>query len=221
MGLSPKAWEILDTVCTVEYMGAAEFEHGKLPAILARLWEAGQLRNNLTSFAFNVAPHERVLSWDRTWRGNKKSFPAAQTVTVFGICYASQLEDVKVRTHSFLQEFVPTPGSTCPQFKRPAIINSSFDLDMFPNKEDKYPRSPTTGWIDLDNDFMFFSSAKMWTDFCSLLGVTPCEVPEIIPADYAKLPKPELTKLAVSLGVFRTKTAAGKLPKAELLSLLS
>ena len=220
IGLGPEAWTFLDTMCTLEYMGAAEFEWGGLPKTLSHMWDAGQNHKSLTSFAFNLAPHERALSWNRKFRRGKEAFPAARTVTVFGICYTHDLDEVKSRVSSFCKEDVKD-RSRCPQFKREPLIHNSFDLDMLPKKEENYPSRPTQGWIDIDNDFMFFSNAKMWTDFCSCFGITPCAVPEIIPSDYTKLSKPDLAKLAVSLGVFQTKTEASKIRKPELLSLLS
>ena len=208
LGLSEKAWDVLDAVCTVDYMGAAEYEFGKLPTTLnaiVDLTKTGVLR----SFAFTLAPHERKLSWDRTWHGTKRPLPPAQTVTLFGFCKESDLPEVQDRIRALANEDKSfyVKGST----------NLVSSLDLTSREADRTP----CGWIELDNLFMFFSDRNMWEGFCQIFGVNPCSVPEIPILDYTKLGKPALCAVALSLGVVRTKTEATKLSKGDLLKRLS
>ena len=68
---------------------------------------------------------------------------------------------------------------------------------------------------------MFFSDETMWCSFCEMFGAKPCDVPEMATVtDYTKMKKPELVAVAMSLGMFHTKTAARKTGKDELMFLL-
>jgi hypothetical protein len=102
--------------------------------------------------------------------------------------------------------------------KRGAMLATSLD----PLSGSSVDSDPPVGWIELDNGFMFFSDETMWRSFSGLFGAEPCDVPEAPEVtDYTGMKKPELVNVAVSLGMFRTKTAARKTPKPELLRLLS
>lgn len=209
LGLSEKAWDVLDEVCTIDYMGAAEYEFGTLPKSLREfvaLSKAGALR----SFAFALAPHERKLSSDRTWWGTKKPLPPAKTVTLYGFCKESDLGEVQDRVRALANEdksFYVKGGTN--------LVDS---LDLTRREAGRV----VCGWLELDNLFVFFSDREMWSGFCEIFGVEACPVPEV-PAvsDYTKLNKPELCAVALSLGVFRTKSEANKLSKGDLLKKLS
>jgi len=211
LGLSEKAWDVLDEVCTVDYMGAAEYEFGTLPKSFGGLLDsakAGELR----AFAFTLTPGERKLSWDRGWHGTKGPLPPAQTVCIYGFGRESDLEEIQKRIRSLTSE---EKGI---YVKSGTRLVESLDLDLLSKKR---LGDPTVGWFELNNLFMFFSDRKMWEDFCTLFGVETCEVPEIpVAPDYSKLGKKELCSVALNLGVCRTKTEANKFSKKDLLAKL-
>ena len=51
LGLTEQAWDVLDQVCTVDYMGSAEYEWGNLPTSLHALAEDSE---KLVGFEFAI-----------------------------------------------------------------------------------------------------------------------------------------------------------------------
>lgn len=209
LGLTDKAWDLLDQHCTIDYMGAAEYEFGELPKLLGAV-AAEADKGNLVSFAFLVGPHERKLNWERQYRARKRVFPPARVATVFGICHKTVVGLVEERIRLLLQESKDTYVKGGGRFSSALDPVSEWDV-----------KDPVMGWIEMSNGFLFFCDETMWRGFCGLFGVEPCSVPEA-PAtvDYTKMKKPELVACAVRLGMVRTKTEARKIPKPELLKQL-
>lgn len=210
LGLTEKAWDVLDEVCTLDYMGAAEYEFGTLPKMLSAILEEGH-KGNLATFSFVLDPHERKLSWERQYKSRDgKPYPPAAPVRLYGIAHKSVLDIVEERVRMLAKDD--------PSIKQGSQLTNSLDPISRFVRED-----PVVGWIELDNGFMFFCDEVMWRSFCKVFGAEPCDVPNIpIPkdTDYTKMRKPELVDFALSLGMFHTKTAAKKTPKPELLRLL-
>lgn len=208
LGLAGKAWDVLDEVCTLDYMGAAEYEFGVLPRTLSAILEEGH-KGNLATFAFVLGPHERKLSWERQYKSRDgKPFPPVGPVRLYGIAHKSVL--------NLVEERVRTLAKDDPNIKRGSQLTNSLDPISPFVRED-----PVVGWIELDNGFLFFSDEVMWRSFCKMFGAEPCDVPKMPEVtDYTKMKKPELAAFAFRLGIFHTKTAAKKTPKPELLKLL-
>lgn len=217
LGLSKDAWKILDQYCTLDYMGAAEYEAWGGQAPIARglsdFWKLGE-EKKLKTFAFVLGPHERPLNYARTLnnahRKKKPVFPPAKFVTLFGICPEDTLDLAFERTRELIVE------------PRKHHIKSGNRLTEALDPISEYEREdPFQGWFELTNWFMFFSDQKMWEGFCELLGAEKCAippVPEVV--DYTQMDKGQLADAAFRLGMTGTITAARKLKKPELLSLL-
>lgn len=215
-GLSPEAWAVLDSICTVEYMGSAEFEawNGSSPLgdAFFRLVEWGK-EDKLSSFAFVLPPEEVPTNWRRTRTdliGSSISYPFVpkQSRHVFGLCFRDEKAQVIERTKEIIQGKV--------KHKQHTNVESVFDLTDPSN----VPR--TKGWLDVRNAFLFFSDEAMWFDFCQTFGAKTCDVPPLPPSpDYSKLYKSDLVSIAVSLGCFSSKAHANKTLKQNLVTLLS
>jgi len=206
LGLSPQAWQALDQVCTVDYMGAAEYEGGVLPNALN---EIIRLRSVITSFVLTLAPHERELNWSRKYPA-KKGFPLppAKTVQIFGFAPVTILDEVKDRVRLLCS---PNP----PRTKRDSLISQNLDPI-------EAVREPVLGWIELNNGFMFFSDRKMWEGFCTIFQLEMCAVPPLPgPTNHFAMSKKDLVTTAVSLGVFRNKSLANKMSKDLLAQTLN
>ena len=206
MQLSDDAWAFLSKLCTLEHMGAAEYEFGALSQTMFDLVEEAK-KGNIARFYFDLGPHERKLNPGRQW--SRDPLPAAKNVRVYGLCRASQLEEVKERT----RVLCATPG----EFFIKRGSNVEYALDPI----SEYQR--VVGWIELDNDFLFFKDKVMWDAFAKhAFGLPESDPLPSFPEepDYAGMKKPELVKAAVALGVVRNKTAAGKIRKPELLKLI-
>lgn len=210
LGLSKQAWDILDPICTVAYMGASEYEWGALPKALHTVGEYAN-EDKLTTFSFVLSPGERTLNCFRRWNWSRKKgpFPPAQYVTVFGLCHRDRVEEVRQRVEDLCRN----------SDKHHCKCRHNIDSALDP-LEDHHDR--TKGWVDLDNHFLFFCDETMWRGFCTIFGAEPCEVPKMPEVvDYSTMKKPELISLAVSLGITRNKTNAGKMSKAQLVSVLT
>jgi hypothetical protein len=211
LGLSEGAWDVLDELCTLDYMGAAEYEFGTLPRKLSDLLDLAKA-DSLRSFAFALSPGERKLSYERQshYFKSRKPLPPAQTVCVYGFGRDTDLEAIqeRIRILAWDREAFHVKCGT--------RLADSLDRDLFTPDQD-----PVMGWIELDNLFMFFSNQSMWEGFCALFNVPLCPIPEVpIVPDYSRMAKKELCLVAVNLGVVRTKSEANKLSKNDLLAKL-
>lgn len=206
LGLTTKAWDVLDELCTIEYMGAAEYEFGKLPKFLGGFLDVAE-EKGLSTFSFVLGPNERELSFNRKHHNSSAPLPPAQDVRLYGICVTDQVDLIVDRIRELAKD-------SC-RVKRGSGLSNA--LDPYDND------NPVTGWVELSNGFLFFSDETMWRGFSDLFSVDTCEVPKTVAVtvDYTKMLKPDLVKAAVKLGMFRTKTAANKVGKAVLLSQLT
>lgn len=211
LGFSKAAWGVLDPICTVAYMGAAEYEFGTLPSSFSRIGDMAK-EGLLTTFAFVLSPAERTLNWQRKsrWDKNKAKFPPAQYVTIYGLCSKNQVAEIRERVESLCRN--------ADKHRSKGEHNIDSSLDPLSDYQKR-----TLGWLDVDNSFLFFRDETMWRGFCLLFGVTElCDIPSTpTVVNYGAMKKDELVRAAVSLGVTRTKSDATKLSKKDLVSLLS
>ncbi len=209
LGLSKDAWSVLDPICTIDYMGAAEYEFGTLPQCLNTLAQYAQ-EQKLRSFAFVVGPHERELNWSRKYPKKGQAFPPAKYVGIYGIAVDYMLEEVQDRVRLLLSD------SNSFHVKR----GTDFTRALDPLSEYE-AREPTLGWFELNNHFLIFQDRTMWENFCALFEVQKCDLPAVpVTVDYTKMDKKALVATAVSLGMFRNKTHAGKVRKGDLIKAL-
>lgn len=184
--MTDKGWSVLNQICSLDYMGAAEYEFATLNDTMRELVEAAHA-GDLTSFCFVLSPFERELNSSRRW--TKNPLPAAKYVRVFGICDKARLEEIQER----VRILVAKPNAFF--IKRGSFTGRAFDpLDEHDDVQ---------GWIEHDNRFLFFASEEMWTNFCSILGVTPCELPDLPERpDYRAMRKPQLVEAAMQLKIW-------------------
>lgn len=147
-GLSEEAMKLVSRVWSFDYMGSAEFEFGKVPEVLAKLFPS------LTLVAKSFILHyEYEDSWHcrpaQKYEGEKR---------VYYICEEKDEKEVKKRLAKWAVK--EAYGDT----KEAIMLNSSMA-----NRE-KHGR-PVEGWLELDNGFMFFTDEKMWRNTCTLFDV--------------------------------------------------
>lgn len=212
MGLSSDGWKILDQVCTLEYMGAAEYEAwggpGPTPQSLSRMAEWSKL-GQLRSFAFVIGPHQRALNWSRGYAKKDQVLPPAKFVVIYGLCHESMLEAVEERIR------VLAKNERAFHIKSGLRLTDSLD----PLNKGDYDR--TCGWLELDNHFLFVSDKTMWEGFCKIFEIEKCEAPEPpTMIDFSKMRKPQLVEAAMGLGMFAYKADARRIEKKELAKIL-
>lgn len=207
IGLSQAGWDWLDQLCTLSYMGAAEYEFGELPKFL-RSW--GQRAEHGRAHVFKLLPGEYQVSWERSWcRRRPKPLPPLQERVVYTLYLAdaprrTPLEDALRRV--FRGEVYVKAGSRHQSALDPLT-----------------PHDDTKGWICLGEDGMAFVDEQMWRDFAAALGIDLAEVEVPVAAEkphYAGMKKPELVAAAVAQGCFRTKSEALRTKKDDLIKLL-
>jgi hypothetical protein len=214
LGLSKEAWEILDSFCTLDYMGAAEYEAwggpGPVPQAFNRLaeWASG---GKLETFAFVIGPHQRALNWHRGYAKKNEVLPPAKFVTIFGIVHEELFDEAQERIRTLAKD------ERSFNVKQGTRLTASLDpLSEYEVKD------PVCGWLELNNTFLFFSDRKMWESCCEFFELQKCEVPQApVLFDFSKMKKPELVDAAMSMGMFAFKADAKRIKAPELRKLLT
>jgi hypothetical protein len=211
LGLSESAWDLMDQLCHIDYMGAAEFEFGALPEFMGS-WQK-RAEEGFDLWCFTMKPGEYAPNWVRvSRRAKRKLLPPLQE----RIVYCIRPKKGKYGREYVEEQFRGVALGTV-RGKEPANTGRALD----PLESDYRKMS---GWVVLNADCMIFVDEKMWRNFAELFGgdVSSVEIPKVAEKpNYAAMKKGQLVQAAVTLGLVRNKTEAGKIKKAELVSLLS
>jgi len=143
-GFSPEAMALLKEIWTFDYMGSAEFEFGKVPDALKRIAE--EMKEYICgSF---VTPYEYT-----SFRGKEK-FTGKKRA--YYLCKKDDEEEVRMRLTQWAVKDI---------YLKEALF---FNLAMS-GEDKKY--NDYQGWVDIVNDFFFFTDETMWRDTCKIFGV--------------------------------------------------
>lgn len=155
MQMSKALWDALDEVCTVHYMGAAEYEFGILPTRLGLILDNNK---NMKPGHMILGPHDFPDNYKRRRRSEGEELPTKRHRAVFYLCDEKLEEETRKR------------------IKELASGKLGADIKMgcrFPEALDplnEYDRE-FLGWLDLNNGFMFFVDEDMWRGFQVMLGI--------------------------------------------------
>jgi hypothetical protein len=219
LGLTEEAWDLLDRLCTIDYMGSAEFEFGKLPNFLASWMDRAEEGFDLWTMV--LKPGEFKPSWVRERLDNASSIytPVKSSIVYF----------MRPMAGKDTGRHAPLDRETLETHFRAAAMGSIRSKDPHQASRALDPldtplRRRVKGWIVLDEDCMIFVDQKMWEGFAELFGASTADV--LIPkledqVDWASMKKPDLVRSAVTLGVVRNKTIATKMKKVQLVQALS
>lgn len=148
-GIKPELQKKLESICSWDYMGAAEYEFGELARSLERIIKnKKKFKANVLNVFYNCRP----FSW-----GEGLSENISGTNKVFYICLKKDIEELK----GYLKEWA---AKECLDTRDPLYFNESLAGEKA-NSHGIY------GWIDIKNDYMFFTDEKMWRKFCDLLEI--------------------------------------------------
>ena len=148
-GLSDEAMKIVNAVCSVDYMGAAEFEFGAFQKALEKMFD---VRTKLVSNSFKVN-----YRYDfRGWGGNPAKLYEGKK-RVYYLCQKDHEKEVKERIAKWA---MAEPFGETKELIR--LDESMSDMPKEITRE-------VTGWLELDNGFMFFTDEKMWRGACEKL----------------------------------------------------
>jgi len=152
-GLTKDAMALLKNICSFDYMGAAEFEYGAVPAAFNIM--AGQAGNNeLVAGRVKLKGYTQDYDEDRHAVATTK---VEKEFSVFFLCHKDWVTEVGARIHAFAtdkhertKERVCLHQALCPTYKW-----------------DTYHK----GWLELDNGFIFTIDPVMFRKFADVFGV--------------------------------------------------
>jgi hypothetical protein len=142
-GLNNDAMKLLRPVFRFDYMGSAEFEFGAVPQTLASIFEYSK---------------RRLLKKPEAVVGNVKL-----KKPVYYICRKEDEKEVIERI-----EILGIKGDLGDKGGNKISLKESCNLKESLNREDW---SQAVGWIELDNDFMFFIDEEMFNKTLKLFGL--------------------------------------------------
>lgn len=182
LGLTTDMWELLDPIFELDYMGAAEFEFGKIPKVIGELVHD----KTLTVGDFVIKASEYKPSWSReaalrevrrrelddAWKAGTKpkrasrskkkqveGLPVMQDRRVYYLCRRDHVR--------YVHDTVLDLAVGKLQLKEGARLSNA--LDPIDDRDHRYG-----GWLELDNGFFFFTNEKMWLETARLFGVQVC-----------------------------------------------
>lgn len=155
-GLDDNAMSFLSKIWRFDYMGSAEFEFGKIPEILRKIYDNSPV--GLAKNSTYIAGKE-IFDWkfnDWNWGDIESTENMRQgTTVIYYVCEQEHKKEVTER----ISKFVKGKGDT----KEPVMLNFSLA------KEDSRIRS--IGWLELNNGYFFFIDEKMFKQTCELFGI--------------------------------------------------
>lgn len=151
-GLSDDAMSLLQGIFSFDYMGAAEFEFGRVPEALQSI--ASVKPKHLTAGSFQIPLAAVAPSWQE-----KKGVTPDREATVYFLCRTDHASEVEARARSWAAD------GYAAHLKEPTHLNST----LRPCEEWD---GETVGWLELDNGFFLFTDREMWKQTCALFGAT-------------------------------------------------
>lgn len=173
LGLGTEAWDQLQGVFDLDYMGSAEYEMGKIPSVLHSLI---QDQDSLVSFEMVLERKDVKLNYyhklqhqklrDVELREAKKAGVKAKRAkpfkdanftpkTVYVLCRKAHKTRVEETIRELALGKCHTKG------------NPLFDTALDPSQEWD---CKTIGWLELDNGFFFFTDKEAFDGTCNLFA---------------------------------------------------
>jgi hypothetical protein len=155
-GLSPEAMDLLRPIFSFDYMGAAEFEFGAVPEALQRIakFSDGGL---LAGHTFDIALTDVLPDWREP-----KGYKPDGSATIYVLAPQDWMPEVEDRVREWAGKGY---GSN---LKEPTNLDRA--LRSNPDAKENYWEH-LTGWLELDNGFMFFTDEEMWRKTADIFGV--------------------------------------------------
>jgi hypothetical protein len=180
-GMPDHARKAFSALSTLEYMGSSEFEFGAVPQSLRRIIDTMQQGELVTYERVCMGPLESSFSVRLEEIPWVKDLPEEKRdVILHAFSYACEgksrlLVDVSV--------YVIAPRRILPHVD--AIIDALAlddrvrlqeparfrDVLFCPSDFHRYPPE-TIGWMEIDNDFLFFSDKSIWLKWVQALGLS-------------------------------------------------
>lgn len=184
--LKEEAWEVIQSVVDIHYMGAAEYEFGALPRCLGAMVEA---REDLKLWDFVIRGKDVKPDW---WRKDavqslrrdeiQKAKASGEKPKRMSPKHRRELEAkagvvpiedrqifvIAAQPQEQVEKLIYGVGTSEFQIKG----EPSFDLDPNPRWAGRHP---AVGWLDLDNQICWFLQREVRDSFAEMLGIEKIE----------------------------------------------
>lgn len=190
-GLSKEAIQLLSTVCSFDYMGAAEFEFGALPKALQAMAAHAQSKPpTLVAYSQPILPPSKPTLHDgqkppsenTPWRTKGKLDP--EQVTFYVVAPAIDRETITQRIADLYHydETTRTYTHDSTTYWQGLKERTSIQEACYTQQGLLQHPSRILGWLELDNGYFFTIDKTMWEGFSKLFGVpipqtTPTQTP--------------------------------------------
>lgn len=180
LGLSKEAWDLIDPIFRIEYMGSAEFEFGKIPEVLhwfARACNEGKVE----AFSMVLQPEDIKPSIDRQNEHDRQRRKEIQKHKKAGT-KPPKAKSCRVPFPKAIYVIAPTEWRDQVEDRiRELAVNKihTKEITLFNEMLDDRSRvsqmESTCGWLELNNGFFFFTDLEMHQGVCNLFEVKPAE----------------------------------------------
>jgi hypothetical protein len=174
--LSEEAWDLLDPIFLLDYMGAAEYEFGILPRTLGGILDDAK-KGDLVATSFQLKGKDVKPNWARGMADRKerrkiieqskaegKKPPRAKKTyqapipnrQIYVLCRGDWCAEVHERIRWLAKEGGNIKAGS--HMERALDPMTEYDLEL-------------RGWVELNNGFFFFVDENMWRKVCELFGV--------------------------------------------------
>jgi hypothetical protein len=158
IGLSDEAWDIVDEIFEIDYMGSAEYEFGVFPKTLAAMADG---RSKLVAYELELKRKEVATNEMRKYKKGKakEKLPPKPTepVTVYVVCRKEHRDGADEAIRAMAKGKLRTRDGS-------HMVST---LDPIEDYEGKI-----VGWLELNNGFFFTVDKTMWERFCELFEVS-------------------------------------------------
>jgi len=190
MGMNDLMRQIFNSLCTLDYMGATEYEWGVVPKAFRSVCERSQ-KSELVAFEYiaigapisnscwgSLERDFEKLTWFQTLSREQK--------TRVMQAYERSWEKGKEEMFCEVSLYAISPQQYVPHVLQVMSVLSEKDGDRSlcePSQLHKTIFLPwdfreeygfrSIGWFDIENDFLFFSDKDVWLKWLRVLGITP------------------------------------------------
>lgn len=152
-GLSKEAMALLKSICRFDYMGAAEFEFGAVPAAF-NVMAGHASKNELVAGRVKLKGHTQQFDAKRNPIPNTK---VEKEFSVGFLCHKDWVDEVGARIHKFAaNKYDRTKERVC--LHEALFPQHDWDVDI-------------CGWLELDNGYLFTTDETMFQRFAEVFGV--------------------------------------------------
>lgn len=185
LGFNAEAWKLVNQLCSFDYMGSAEFEHGEVPETFKRMAEN---KDGLEAYLVTVSgkpqlpfPGRTVDHLSEIGYNVKRKVLDAYSIEASIFVLAPRT----LRPH--VEHVIKEIALDKQRLKEMSYMDKTLFTFSEWEADQGYTSPKTVGWLELDNGFAFFACETMWRNFCQLYDVeiSPDVMEGFVEADFS------------------------------------